>query len=133
MTAKEYLSQGWLLDQRIDARIAERERLMAKVTAARSPSLTGMPRGGKHDWTDAVDRAADLSAEIDADIKELCRLKREIGETIERVDDYKCRTLLELRYRNYYTWERIAEELHYEVRQVYRLHGEALQKVALPA
>jgi hypothetical protein len=133
MTAKEYLSQGWLLDQRIDARIAERERLMAKVTAARSPSLSGMPRGGKHDWTDAVDRAADLSAEIDADIKELCRLKREIGETIERVDDYKCRTLLELRYRNYYTWERIAEELHYEVRQVYRLHGEALQKVALPA
>lgn len=133
MTAKEYLSQGWLLDQRIDARIAERERLMAKVTAARSPSLSGMPRGGKHDWTDAVDRAADLSAEIDADIKELCRLKREIGETIERVDDYKCRTLLELRYRNYYTWERIAEELHYEVRQVYRLHGEALQKVAMPA
>lgn len=133
MTAKEYLSQGWLLDQRIDARIAERERLMAKVTAARSPSLSGMPRGGKHDWTDAVDRAADLSAEIDADIKELCRLKREIGETIDRVDDYKCRTLLELRYRNYYTWERIAEELHYEVRQVYRLHGEALQKVALPA
>ena len=129
MTAKEYLSQGWLLDQRIDARIAERDKLWERVLAARSPSLSGMPRGGQHDWTDAVDRVIDYTAEIDAEIRKLVRLKREIAETISAVEDDRYRVLLELRYRNYYTWEHIAEIMHYEVRQIYNLHGEALLKI----
>lgn len=132
MTAKEYLSQARHLDQRIEARIEERRRLQEQVTAARSPQLTGMPRGGKHDWTDAVDRVVDLTASIDAEIRELCRLKREIGETIDRVEDARYRTLLELRYRSFYSWEQIAEAMHYDVRWIYLLHGEALQRVKVP-
>ena len=31
MTAKEYLQQAWRLDQRIEARIAEKDRLMSQV------------------------------------------------------------------------------------------------------
>lgn len=133
MTAKEYLGQARLLDRRIEARIAEQQRLMDMVTAARAPNLTGMPRGGKHDWTDTVDKAVDLATAIEADIRELCRLKREINATIDRVEDYKCRTLLELRYRNGYTWEQIAEVMHYDTRQLHRLHGKALLLVHVPA
>ena len=132
MTAKEYLSQARMLDKRIEARIAERQRIADQVTSARAPNLTGMPRGGKHDWTDSVDRVIDLTSAIDADIRELCRLKREINATIDRVEDYKYRTLLELRYRNYLTWEQIAEVMQYDIRQIYRLHGEALLHVPMP-
>ena len=67
MTPKQYLSQARYIDQRIEARIAERDRLLESVTAARSPQLTGMPSGGGgHDWTNTVDKAADISAMIDA-------------------------------------------------------------------
>lgn len=129
MTAKEYLSQGRWLDKRIEARIAERDRIMALAMAARTPQLTGMPRGGKHDWTDTVDKAIDLTKDIDKEIRELCRIKRELRDTIDRVEDYRCRVLLELRYRSDYTWGQIAEAMGYELRQVYRIHGEALLKI----
>ena len=132
MTPKEYLLQARVLDQQITARIAERDRIMDQVTAARAPSLTGMPRGGQHDWTDAVARAADLTATIDAELAELCRLKAEIAAAIKAVPEPVYRTLLELRYRSGFTWEQIAEAMGYDVRHVYRLHGEALLRVHVP-
>lgn len=133
MTAKEYLSQAKWLGQRIAAREAERDRILALVAGARSPQLTGMPRGGQHDWTDAVDRAVDMTAGITQEIRELMRLKSEINAVIAAVPDERYRTLLEMRYRSYYTWEKIAVEMGYEIRQVFRLHGEALLKVHVPA
>ena len=132
MTAKEYLQQAWRLDQRIEARIAEKDRLMSQVQSARAPQLTGMPRGGKHDWTDAVDRAVDMSRAIDADIQRMIRLKYQIWQTIDRVEDARYRMVLELRYRSFYTWEEIASAMGYVVQHIYRLHGEALLKVRVP-
>lgn len=132
MTPKEYLSQAWHLDQRISAREAERDRIIALAAGARSPQLTGMPRGGQHDWTNAVDRAVDMTSDITREIMELVQLKAEINRTIAAVPDERCRTLLELRYRSYLTWEQIAERMGYDVRWVYRLHGEALLLVHVP-
>lgn len=132
MTAKEYLNQARQLDQRIAAREAERDRIIALAAGARSPQLTGMPRGGQHDWTNAVDRAVDMTSDITREIMELVRLKAEINRTIAAVPDERCRTLLELRYRSYLTWEQIAERMGYDVRWVYRLHGEALLLVHVP-
>ena len=129
MTPKQYLAQARYIDERIEARIAERDRLLETVSAARSPQLTGMPAGGSKDWTDTVDKAADLSAIIDADIKRLILLKWEIWKVIDAVEDVRYRTVLELYYRAGYTWERIAEKMHYDLRYVYKLHGRALLKV----
>lgn len=131
MTPKQYLSQARFIDQRIEARIAERDRLLETVSAARSPQLTGMPRGGGKSWTDTIDKAADLSTLIDADIKHLITLKWRIWETIDAVEDMRYRTVLELYYRAGYTWEQIAEKLHYDIRYVYKLHGKALLRVKM--
>ena len=133
MTAKEYLLRAWHIDRRIDARIEERDRLFERVESVRSPRLTGMPRGGHSDWTASVDRLIDLCHDIDAEIRELCRIKREVNEAIDSVEDMRMRRVLELRYRNYMTWEQIAAERGYEVRHVHRLHGEALLHVKRPA
>jgi len=132
VTPKEYLSQAWHLDQRIAAREAERDRIIELAAGARSPQLTGMPRGGQHDWTDAVDRAVDMTAEITRELLELVRLKAEINRAIAAVQDERYRMLLELRYRSYLPWEQIAERMGYDVRWVYRLHGEALLQVRVP-
>ena len=62
MTAKDYLLRAWQIDARIDEKIAEiehleekRERIMAKLTAGRASNLSGMPRGGRYDWTESVE------------------------------------------------------------------------------
>lgn len=146
MTPKEFLSQAWHIDTRIEKRLAEiealeekRERVMAKVTAGRGTNLSGMPRGGRYDWTDSVERAIEMDRAIKStidtirkDIIELCRVKREVNAAIDAVEDAKYRQVLELRYRNYMTWESIAETMGYDVRWVHRLHGKALQRVSYP-
>lgn len=132
MTAKEFLAQAWHIDRRIERRCEERDRLLARLTAGRTANLNGMPRGGGYDWTDAVSRLIEMEREIGAEIIDLCRIKREVNTAIDQVEDMRYRQLLELRYRNYYSWERIAREMGFDVRHIYRLHGEALLCVRVP-
>lgn len=133
MTAKEFLSLAWHIDARLRNRVEERDRLRANLEAGRSAKLTGMPRGGSgSDWTASADRLVELDRRIGADIAELCRVKLLIADAIDAVPDVKCRTLLELRYRTYHTWEWIAEEMDITPRWAQILHGRALQLVKIP-
>lgn len=133
MTAKEFLMLGWRMESRIDKRVEERDRLRQRAEAVRSSAPKSGPRGGRRaDWTDAVAAIADAEARINADIVRLCRVKRMIGEVIDRVPVMNQRRVLELRYRNYMTWEQIAREIPCDVRYVYKLHGRALQQIRVP-
>jgi hypothetical protein len=132
MTAKEFLMMAWEIDRRIDRKTEERDRLQAKLTAGRSANLTGMPRGGHYDWTDTAAKVADIDRAIGAEISELCRIKREVNAAIDAVEDVRYRRVLELRYRNYLSWDKISEETGYDLRYVYRLHGRALLCVRVP-
>jgi len=132
MTAKEYLMRAWQIEKRIDARIEERERIESRLTSPRMTNLTGMPRGGGSDWTNAVIAVLELTQDITNEIIDLCRIKREVIEAIEAVEDSRYRRVLELRYRNYMTWDAIAKTLGYEPRNVYIIHGKALLKVRVP-
>ena len=129
MDAKDFLMQAWEIDKRIESKIYERDRLMARLTSARSSTPTGMPRGGNYDWTDAVAAVVDMDAAIKAEILDLCRIKREVNAVIDSVEDQRLRRVLELRYRSYYTFEKIAEVLTYDVRQIYNIHNDALEAV----
>ena len=51
---------------------------------------------------------------------------------IKGVDNTEYQTLLELRYLCYKTWEQIAVDMGYRVRNVHVLHNEALKKVVVP-
>ena len=132
MTAKEFLGMAWEIDKRIDSKTEERDRLQEKLTAGRAANLTGMPRGGRYDWTNAAAKVADIDKAICEEISELCRIKREVNAAIDSVADMRYRHVLELRYRNYYSWDRIANALGYDLRYVYRLHGKALQCIRVP-
>ena len=62
MTAKEYLSQAYRLDQRIDAKIAQVASLNDLATKC-TATLTGMPRKpnrGSSTMADAVCKIIDL-------------------------------------------------------------------------
>ena len=65
---------------------------------------------------------ADYFKEDKAVLEEIMRL-------IKRVPDERLQNLLILRYVDGLTWEAVAMQMNYEVRQVHRLHGDALEQV----
>ena len=124
---------GWRVENRIYMRTAELERLRERAKAVRSSAPKSGPRGGRRaDWTDAVAALADAEARINADIVRLCHVKRLIDEAIGKVPVINQRRVLEMRYRNYMTWEDIASEIPCDVRYVYKLPGRALQQIDVP-
>lgn len=133
MTAKEFLAQGRWIDKRIEFKLEEVERLHAKLTTGRMARLTGMPRGGKGvDFADSIAQVIALEEQINAEIKKLCTVKRQIIEAIAAVEDMRYRTLLEYRYRNDMQFDCIAKCMGYDNRQILRLHGEALRRIKVP-
>ena len=132
MTPKEFLSQAWEIDARIEQKIEEKERLESRLMSGRMTNLSGMPRGGQYDWTDTAATLLQLTDRINAEIMDLCRIKRQVNDAIDAVEDMRMRRVLELRYRNYHTWEQIAKETGFVYRHVIRLHGDALQQIKVP-
>ena len=131
MTAKEYLSQAYRLDQRIDAKIAQVTSLNDLATKC-TVTLTGMPRnpnGGGSVMADAVSKIIDLQEEINRDINYLVELKREIVAVIKAVEDTEYQMLLEKRYLCFHTWEQIAVDMHYSGKWIMKLHERALEVV----
>ena len=133
MTSKEYLSQAYRLDQRINSKLEQIASLNALATKCTS-TLTGMPHNPSSSvstMADAVCKIVDLQTEIKRDVNCLVDLKREIVGAIKAVKDTECQTLLELRYLCYKSWEQIAVDMDYNVRHVYRMHEIAVSLVTV--
>lgn len=132
MTAKEYLDRIWRIDQRIERRCEELDRLRARLEKA-TAQITGMPHGGSGgDWTDASVKAIELEQRIRGEIAEMVKVKNEVIDVINAVEDKRYRDLLEMRYRNGWRFEKIAVEMNYDWRHVMRLYHEALDAVKVP-
>lgn len=134
MTAKEYLSQAKFLDQRINSKIQQVASLNDLATKATS-TLTGMPRNPNHATStmeETIAKIIDLQAEINRAIDRLVDLKQEITAVIKAVDNNEYQTLLEKRYLCFLSWEKIAVEMGYSIRNIQILHGKALASVIFP-
>jgi len=135
MTARDYLTQAYRLDQRINSKLEQVESLNGLATKVNS-TLSGMPKNPNRATSamaDTVTKIITLQAEINNDIDRLVDLKREMVAVIKAVVNTECQTLLELRYLCFKTWEQIAVEMDYTVRNVHLLHNEALNAVVVPA
>lgn len=134
MTAKEYLSQAYRLDQRIDSKIAQVASLNDLATKC-SATLTGMPRNpncGGSTMADAVCKIVDLQEEINRNIDRLVDLKREIVAVIKAVENSEYQVMLEKRYLSFQTWEQIAVDMNYSIQHIYRLREKAYAAVQVP-
>ena len=128
MTVKEYLNQVRYLDKEIDAKIDHLESIESKVNRV-TMVMSDMPRSPLPDNTkreNLLVKMIDLKWEINNDIDRLVDAKREINEFLGTLGRGRHRLLLELRYINYCTWERIAEIMDVSLSTVYRIHGSAL-------
>lgn len=131
MTTKEWLNRGRLLDQRVNKLLAERDRmfdLAVKMTGSIQEDKVQTSK--KNTSEESFAKYVAYTAEIDKKIDELIEVKKEILTAIYQVEDPTLRTLLQLRYINFETWEQIAIDMSYSyVHIVYNLHPIALQKV----
>lgn len=134
MTAKEYLSQAFHIDQRISSKLSQVMRLREAATSC-TATLSDMPRPdspSRQQMTDTICKIVDLEREINEDIDRLVDLKAEARRAINAVSDPDQQLILELRYLCYKPWNEIMTELGYSEPTVYRLHGEALKKILVP-
>lgn len=130
LTAKEYLLQAKNLNDYINSKFKEISQLRSRICSLQGVSYDGINvKGGTgHNFTDAVDSLLKLEQYIDGQIDKLTQLKKEIADKIDRLSDNRFKTVLTRYYLCDETFEAIAEETSYSLRQVLRLHGLALEE-----
>lgn len=129
MTVKEYLNQIRYLDLKIKQREEEREQLLAAATSTgcMDPDKVHVQTSAGSSKSDLVNRAVDLEHKINSMIRNMNDLRHKIIGQIQELPDRQQVDCLYQRYVLGYTWELIAVNMGYNVRQVYRIHGHALQ------
>ena len=131
MSAKEYLSRAYRVDQRINKKleqVASLRELASKATSTYRDS----PTNNAHDIRareKIIARIVDLENEINRDIDILITLKKEITDVIRHEKNPEHQMLLEFRYLCFIPWEEISIEMGYSLRHVTRLHNQALASV----
>lgn len=104
----------------------------ARACTAPARRFPGCPGGG-HDpdrTGRTIARLDELERRIDAYVDELVARKSEAFLRIRRLPELSEQDVLIARYLQCKPWPVIAREMHYEERQVYRIHGRALQHFA---
>ena len=134
MTAKEFLEQVRYVDQAIDSKLEQVQKLRNESTKATS-LVSDMPRSSSPNLQrleDTIIKIIDLEHEINRDIDWLVDLKKAARVSINAMANPEERLVLELRYLCYKAWPEIAEELDFSESNVYRLHGLALANFVIP-
>ena len=128
MTAKEYLRSIKYLDNSINAKLTELDRLRHNAESIRGVSYDGdKVQGGITDSMRIVDKIIELNNIINAEIDRLVDLKAEAHTKIEKVCNEKFISLLTDIYVNGYTLEQVAERMEKSYETIRGWHGEALQ------
>ncbi len=131
MTAREFLSQAYLLDQRIRSKMQQVKDLRAlacdvKAFAGDEPvSHTRDVTGLQNAVVKIIEEEQALNEEIDRFVE----TKRQIREMIDRVPDMTMRLVLEKRYLLFESWAQIISDLNYSKRWLLDLHSRALEIV----
>lgn len=128
----EYLSRCRRMNERIDRLLEEKARwrsLCVKVTQ----NLSQAPgKGGSGSPIERpMDKVLEIEEEISREIEELQTVRQEIWDTLGQLEDDTLRLLMEYRYIDGMTFEKIGLKMNYCCRQVVRKHEKALSLLKL--
>ena len=130
MNTKAYLNQIKRLDMMINNKLAEIYRLknMASGIFISTDSERVQASGNKDRLGNTVAKIIDLERETDKLIDILFDKRNNIIKQIDSLSNSDYYQILALRYVNYDTFNDISGKTGWSIRQVFRLHGEALQE-----
>lgn len=126
---KQVLMKYQTADKRINDLIEEKERLKAMLERT-TPTYSLTSGGNNNDkLSNGVAKLIELENEINAEIEALYKSRLQIAAAMDKLPDENAKRVLYLRYIQGYRWERVALEMNYDTRWVYRLHGKALYQL----
>ena len=127
MITKQQLKSIPHLDARINSKLNQARELRERALCVQSSNTTtDRVQSSRHpDPMVLVDKLVDAEAAINADIDELISLRAEAAAVFGSLPE-RDKTLMELRYLEGLTWEKVAERMSYSTRQVLRIHGDIL-------
>lgn len=127
---KHKLKSSWAISKQIDTYYEQLQQLRATATKI-TPSYSLAPSGGGGSGKveNAVLRIYDLEQQINSDIVRMTFAVQETYKFINLLDDEVLRLVMQMRYINHKSWERIAAELGYSWRGVHNLHSRALNDI----
>lgn len=132
MNVYEWLEQIPKLDEKINAKIAERDRYIAMAEDISPRAMDGMPFSDTGMVSKKVENAVVnlvmVSQEIDRLVDQYIDRKREVVKVLEKLPA-KEYGVLHRYYIQGKTLEQIADELGYCVRQITRIKQKALQNL----
>lgn len=134
MNAKQYLKQAYRLNELIDSDLKELENLRSLSTSITSDTTKERVQSStvSDKIGNIVVKIVDLENQINDEIDKFVDLKKEIRDAINTVTNPNERLVLRLRYIVFLTWEQVAEKMTYSLKQVHRIHSEALKNIVIP-
>ena len=123
MNVQEWLEEVKKLDELINAKLAERQRLIEIATDISPKAPNGMPFNNtgtvSQKMQDAVVNLIDLEKQLDKLIDKYVDYKQNVIKVLEQLPD-KEYGVLHRYYIRGMTWEKVAEDMDIAVMSVYR-------------
>ena len=131
MNAEEFLNRAYRIDQQIQSKILQLDRLrsIATGTGLRLAADRVRTSGPASRIEDAVIRIVEEEEAIHEEIDRLVETKRQIREVIGQVEDVTCRLLLEKRNLLFQTWIDICRDMNMSKRWAQTRYKEAVEMV----
>ena len=104
-----------------------RESLTGTTVQLKQDVVTGSGASDRLGAT--VARIVDMESEISGEAAAVAEILSEVLTAIRAVQDETQRAVLTMRYIEGLNWQKIAENIHYEISNTYILHGRALSAV----
>lgn len=130
MDAENWLNQIKKLEQLIDAKLAERDRLVALATDISPKPIDGMPFSNTgmvpQKMQNAVIDLIELAKEIEKLVARYIKKKQEIVAVLEKLPE-KEYGVLHRHYIRHMTWEQVAEDMDYSTMQIWRIRKNGMK------
>lgn len=131
MTAKEYLNQIREKDAAINRMIRQKENLKGMLYTIGSPG-TGekvqTSKSGSSRYEELFAKISEKEDEINNEIDDLVGLKIRICKQINELPDDVHISVLYERYVELKSWNQISDDMNYNVRYLFHIHGAALNE-----
>lgn len=127
---KEYLNSYRNVRRRIINLREQLESLREIERSAKSQQLSDMPKGGgsgQQDLSDLMVKIEELREKISDKIWEANKIRVNIEDTIASIQNADEQRVLRMRYIELKGWDEISIEMEYSRRQIFNIHGNALQ------
>ena len=127
---KEYLAGGRKLDGEVHELSEARRRAYEILTLGSSLSEDDKVQTTKENsYEKNMAIYLDYTMRLEEAIGRLLSYKEKIAEIINAQEDSVYKAILVARYINCKNWEQIADDLHYNLRWVHRMHNRALEAI----